>query len=103
MNPDGFDPAINRDVEGCTDYVEEERRRLNLTWEVRDGILNHRTSGNPSTLEGQVVRLSDKIAYIHHDMDDAQRAGIISEDDYSGHASDAARLYNQRAAQYICS
>ena len=54
---------------------------LNLTWEVRDGILNHRTSGNPSTLEGKVVRLSDKIAYIHHDMDDAQRAGIISEDD----------------------
>ena len=48
---------------------------------MRDGILNHRTSGKPSTLEGQVVRYSDKIAYIHHDMDDAQRAGIITEDD----------------------
>ena len=54
---------------------------MNLTWEVRDGILNHRTSGNPSTLEGQVVRLSDKIAYIHHDMDDAIRAGILKESD----------------------
>ena len=40
---------------------------LNLTWEVRDGILNHRTSGNPSTLEGKAVRLSDKIAYINHE------------------------------------
>lgn len=49
--------------------------------EAIDGILNHRTSGNPSTLEGQVVRFSDKIAYLHHDMDDAQRAGIITEDD----------------------
>ena len=61
--------------------LEKDGKGLNLTWEVRDGILNHRTSGNPSTLEGKVVRLSDKIAYIHHDMDDAQRAGIISEDD----------------------
>ena len=61
--------------------LEKEGEGLNLTWEVRDGILNHRTSGNPSTLEGQVVRFSDKIAYLHHDMDDAQRAGIITEDD----------------------
>ncbi len=61
--------------------LESEGKGLNLTWEVRDGILNHRTSGKPSTLEGAVVRLSDKIAYIHHDMDDASRAGLISEDD----------------------
>ena len=63
------------------DRLENEGKGLNLTWEVRDGIVNHRTSGNPSTIEGQVVRLSDKIAYIHHDMDDAARAGIITEDD----------------------
>ena len=63
------------------DLLENEGQGLNLTWEVRDGILNHRTSGKPSTLEGAVVRLSDKIAYIHHDMDDAARAGVISEDD----------------------
>lgn len=60
--------------------LEKSGRGLNLTWEVRDGIINHRTSGKPHTLEGQVVRYSDKISYIHHDMDDAQRAGIISED-----------------------
>ena len=61
--------------------LEKNGEGLNLTWEVRDGILNHRISGNPSTMEGQVVRLADKLAYIHHDMDDAQRAGIITEDD----------------------
>ena len=61
--------------------LEKEGRGLNLTWEVRDGMLNHRTSGTPHTLEGQVVRLCDKISYIHHDMDDAQRAGIFQEDD----------------------
>ena len=71
---------------------------MNLTWEVRDGILNHRTSGNPSTLEGQVVRLSDKIAYIHHDMDDAQRAGIISEDDIPVTLRMLLGYNNQRAA-----
>lgn len=60
--------------------LEKAGKGLNLTWEVRDGILNHRTSGHPSTIEGETVRLSDKIAYIHHDMDDASRAGIISED-----------------------
>ena len=63
------------------EVLEKNGNGLNLTWEVRNGIMNHRTSGNPFTLEGQVVRFSDKIAYIHHDMDDAQRAGIITEDD----------------------
>ncbi|MGI6093914.1 MAG: deoxyguanosinetriphosphate triphosphohydrolase [Lachnospiraceae bacterium] len=61
--------------------LEKNGLGLNLTWEVRNGILNHRTSGTPATLEGQIVRLCDKISYIHHDMDDAQRAGILSEDD----------------------
>ena len=79
VNPDGF--AHYKQSVRVAQVLEKNGEGLNLTWEVRDGILNHRTSGNPSTLEGQVVRLSDKIAYIHHDMDDAQRAGIISEDD----------------------
>jgi dGTPase len=61
--------------------LEKDGRGLNLTKEVRDGILNHRTSGNPFTLEGKVVRLSDKIAYINHDIDDAIRAGILTERD----------------------
>lgn len=63
------------------DRLEKDGQGLNLTYEVRDGILNHQTSGRPHTLEGKVVRLSDKIAYIHHDMDDAVRAGILRESD----------------------
>ncbi|WP_027438412.1 deoxyguanosinetriphosphate triphosphohydrolase [Lachnospira multipara] len=63
------------------EFLEKDGKGLNLTKEVRDGILNHRTSGNPNTLEGKVVRLSDKIAYINHDIDDGIRAGIISESD----------------------
>lgn len=77
--PEGF--AHFRQSLRVVELLEREGRGLNLTWEVRDGILNHRTAGTPHTLEGQVVRLCDKIAYIHHDMEDAQRAGIISEDD----------------------
>lgn len=54
---------------------------LNLTWEVRDGILNHTQSGKPSTLEGQVVNYADRIAYINHDIDDSIRAEIIKISD----------------------
>ena len=63
------------------ELLEKDGKGLNLTWEVRDGIVNHRTSGNPSTLEGKAVRLSDKIAYINHDIDDGIRAGILKESD----------------------
>lgn len=63
------------------DLLEKSGVGLNLTAEVRDGILNHQTRGRPSTLEGRIVRFSDKIAYIHHDMDDAIRAGILKESD----------------------
>lgn len=63
------------------DLIEKDGEGLNLTYEVRDGILNHQISGRPHTLEGKIVRLSDKIAYIHHDMDDAVRAGILEEQD----------------------
>ena len=63
------------------EFLEKDGKGLNLTWEVRDGILNHRTSGSPSTLEGGIVRLSDKIAYINHDIDDAIRAKMFVEED----------------------
>lgn len=63
------------------EVLEKGGMGLNLTWEVRDGILNHRTSGHPSTLEGCIVRLSDKIAYINHDIDDAIRAKMFVEED----------------------
>lgn len=61
--------------------LEKDGEGLNLTWEVRDGILNHKTSGNPATLEGGIVRLSDKIAYVNHDIDDAIRAHVMREED----------------------
>lgn len=61
--------------------LENKGEGLNLTWEVRDGMLNHKTSLHPATLEGQVVRISDKIAYVNHDIDDAIRGNILSESD----------------------
>ncbi len=63
------------------DKLENEGKGLNLTFEVRDGILNHRSIGNPCTLEGKVVMLADKIAYINHDIDDAIMANIITSSD----------------------
>ncbi len=63
------------------DVLEKDGQGLNLTIETRDGILNHQTASMPFTLEGQIVRLSDKIAYFHHDMDDAVRGGILKESD----------------------
>lgn len=63
------------------ELLENHGKGLNLTKEVRDGIRNHQMSTTPSTLEGKVVRLCDKIAYIHHDTDDAIRGGIIMEED----------------------
>lgn len=61
--------------------LEKHGEGLNLTKEVRDGILNHQMSSMPATLEGRIVRLSDKIAYINHDVDDAVRARILCEED----------------------
>jgi dGTPase len=64
------------------DHLENEGRGLNLTWEVRDGILNHPwATPMPATLEGQVVRFADRIAYVNHDVDDAVRAGILGPDE----------------------
>ena len=63
------------------EVLEKDGRGLNLSFEVRDGIRNHQTAGVPATLEGKIVRLSDKIAYIHHDMDDAIRGNILQEKD----------------------
>ena len=77
--PGGFEHNVQslRVVE----KLENDGRGLNLTWEVRDGILNHKKSGTPGTLEGCVVSLSDRIAYVNHDIDDAIRAGLLAEGD----------------------
>lgn len=59
------------------EVLENKGKGLNLTYEVRDGILNHPTRGTPATLEGKVVQISDKIAYINHDIDDAIRGKVL--------------------------
>ena len=59
------------------EHLERDGEGLNLTWEVRDGILNHTGEGEPATLEGAIVRLVDRFAYVNHDIDDALRAGIL--------------------------
>ena len=61
--------------------VVDVLEKLNLSFEVRDGILNHTGSNKPATLEGQIVKIADRIAYINHDIDDALRAGVISRGD----------------------
>jgi dGTPase len=63
------------------DALERDGRGLNLTREVRDGILHHTGAGEPDTLEGRIVRLVDRVAYINHDIDDAIRAGVLSPDE----------------------
>lgn len=63
------------------DVIEKGGRGLNLTAEVRDGILQHKSSGKPATLEGEAVSLADRIAYINHDIEDAIRAGILKDED----------------------
>jgi dGTPase len=66
------------------DVLERDGRGLNLTEQVRDGILNHTGSAKPATLEGRIVKLVDRVAYINHDIDDALRAGILRSADLPG-------------------
>ncbi len=61
--------------------LERDGRGLNLTWEVRDGILKHTGEEEPETLEGRIVRIVDRFAYINHDIDDALRAGLLEPGD----------------------
>src|SRR5437773_1353651 len=101
--PDGF--RHNQQSVRIAERIEKNGKGLNLTHEVRDGILKHSSPtdggleetawGVPETPEGWVVRLADKIAYLHHDIDDAMRAGIIGETDLPKAVRDA--LGNDRA------
>ena len=63
------------------EVLERDGTGLNLTEQVRDGILNHTGPNKPATLEGRIVKLVDRVAYINHDIDDAVRAGILRTDD----------------------
>ncbi|RJQ51740.1 MAG: deoxyguanosinetriphosphate triphosphohydrolase [Actinobacteria bacterium] len=62
------------------DLIEYDGKGLNLTWEVRDGIRHHTGKQDPATLEGQIVKIADRVAYVNHDVDDAIRAGVIGAD-----------------------
>ena len=85
---DGLDQALRARFElhfrhneqslRIVDALERDGRGLNLSHEVRDGILNHTGPNEPETLEGRIVRLVDRIAYINHDIDDALRAGVLA-------------------------
>lgn len=77
--PDGFEHS--RQSLRVVDVLEKDGKGLNLTQEVRDGILEHRSSGHPHTLEGVAVSLADRIAYINHDIEDAIRGGFLREED----------------------
>lgn len=79
LSPDGF--SHNVQSLRVVDVLEKDGKGLNLTFEVRDGIVNHKKSGNPATLEGKAVSLADRIAYVNHDIEDAIRAGLLREDE----------------------
>jgi len=94
------------------DILENDGRGLNLTWEVRDGILNHSKTrvdilgegwGKVNTLEGEVCKLADTVAYINHDIGDAIRAGIITENDLPLSAiTILGRFHSQRINTMVC-
>ena len=85
------------------DVLENNGNGLNLTNEVRMGILGHTGSYMPETLEGQVVRRSDQIAYVNHDIDDAIRAGILTEADIPASISDVlGHTHSQRINALVC-
>lgn len=94
--PTGF--RHNEQSVRVVEYLEKGGKGLNLTIEVIEGILNHRTACTPTTLEGKVVQISDKIAYITHDIEDAIRAKILGSGDLPSYASD---MLDKTSAQRI--
>ena len=82
-----FDPDFTHYKQSLrvVEQLENDGEGLNLTWEVRDGIVNHTGAHLASTLEGVIVKFADRIAYINHDIDDACRAGILSTEDIPKH------------------
>ncbi|MDR3149773.1 MAG: deoxyguanosinetriphosphate triphosphohydrolase [Oscillospiraceae bacterium] len=86
----------------AADKLEKSGAGLNLTYEVRDGILNHTSSGSPSTAEGKVVQISDRLAYVCHDTDDAIRAGVITAESLPRNIISAlGKGYSQRVNSLV--
>jgi dGTPase len=80
------------------EQLERDGHGLNLTWEVRDGILTHTGAREPGTLEGKIVRIVDRVAYINHDIDDAIRAGVLRHEDLP---RDEIAILGNRGSQRI--
>jgi dGTPase len=107
---DGF--RHNEQSLRVVDLLEREGQGLNLTWEVRDGILNHSKGqadilgegwGDVNTLEGQICKIADIVAYVNHDVEDAIRAGIISQSDLPNPViATLGRTHSQRINTLVC-
>jgi len=110
LYPHGF--RHNEQSLRVVDLLENNGQGLNLTWEVRDGIVNHSKTredvlgqgwGKVGTLEGEVCKIADTVAYINHDIDDAVRAGIITEDDLPPSTTSVlGRSHSQRINAMVC-
>jgi dGTPase len=107
---DGF--RHNEQSLRVVDLLEKGGQGLNLTWEVRDGILNHSKGqadilgegwGDVNTLEGQICKIADIVAYVNHDVEDAIRAGIISQSDLPNPViATLGRTHSQRINTLVC-
>lgn len=93
----------NRQSLRVVEVLEKNGRGLNLTPEVRDGIVHHTGNERAGTLEGRIVAIADRIAYVNHDIDDAIRAAVISEDDLPEHAHELlGETHSQRITSLVC-
>ncbi|MDD5037857.1 MAG: deoxyguanosinetriphosphate triphosphohydrolase [Dehalococcoidales bacterium] len=109
-----YPPGFRHNEQGLrvVDLLENDGRGLNLTWEVRDGIVNHSKSradvmeeggGKPGTLEGEVCKIADAIAYINHDIGDAIRADILTEDSLPASTTDVlGHSHSKRINTMVC-
>jgi len=110
LNPGGF--KHNEQSLRVVDLLEKDGKGLNLTWEVRDGILNHSKGGiqvlgegwaEVGTVEGQVVKMADIVAYVNHDIEDAIRAGVILENELPASAVELlGKTTSQRINTLVC-
>jgi dGTPase len=110
LYPDGF--AHNEQSLRIVELLEKDGAGLNLTWEVRDGIVRHSKSGvgvlgedwgEVGTLEGEVVKISDMVAYVNHDIGDAIRAGILTERDLPREAGEVlGTTHSGRINSMVC-
>jgi dGTPase len=101
LMPGGF--QHNEQSLRVVDHLENDGQGLNLTYEVRMGIVGHTGPRVPETMEGQIVRRSDQIAYVNHDIDDAVRAGILTNADIPREISDIlGHTHSRRIDTFVC-